>query len=177
MVGSAVVGQSSPIVLAFVTDEGFAMPTAVAIRSAIDVTDASRSIEIVLVGVDLSEDTWDKLDAAATAPNVSIERLVAEPTRFDALPDTGKYITRSTYQRFILPDVLADRDRILYLDGDILVRRDLSALFDADLGASATGGVRDNDLWYLSDDARGGIPEFDSLGLDPYAPLVNCGCC
>jgi lipopolysaccharide biosynthesis glycosyltransferase len=55
---------------------------------------------------------------------------------------TGRYdhfsvrgpMSKVTYARFDLPDLLPDVGRILYLDSDMLVRRDLRDLFDTPLG-------------------------------------------
>lgn len=47
------------------------------------------------------------------------------------------------FYRCIAHRFFTDIDRILYLDSDILVCRDLSELFDTDLGDYVLGGVRD----------------------------------
>jgi len=41
----------------------------------------------------------------------------------------------ATFYRLLLPSLLPDVDRVLYLDGDIVVRHDLSKLFNTDLGS------------------------------------------
>ena len=40
------------------------------------------------------------------------------------------HITAGTYLRFLLPDLLPDVERIIYLDVDVVVNRDLGALYD-----------------------------------------------
>ncbi|MFT4097665.1 MAG: glycosyltransferase family 8 protein [Rhodoblastus sp.] len=51
-----------------------------------------------------------------------------------------------TYARFVLPDILAGIDRILYLDVDMLTRRDLTPLYETDLEGKALGAVIDHSL-------------------------------
>lgn len=51
-----------------------------------------------------------------------------------------------TYARFVLPDILAGVDRVLYLDVDMLTRRDLGALYETDLEGKALGAVIDHTL-------------------------------
>lgn len=48
-------------------------------------------------------------------------------------------ITNIAYARIFLPDLLPDLDKILYLDSDILVRSDLSELYNTNLGKYAMG--------------------------------------
>lgn len=51
-----------------------------------------------------------------------------------------------TYARFVLPDILAGVDRVLYLDVDMLTRRDLTPLYETDLEGRALGAVVDHTL-------------------------------
>lgn len=51
-----------------------------------------------------------------------------------------------TYARFVLPDILAGVDRVLYLDVDMLARRDLQPLYETDLEGKALGAVIDHTL-------------------------------
>lgn len=43
------------------------------------------------------------------------------------------HFTPETYYRFFLPQIFPDDDKILYLDADILVKRDVAQLFDIDI--------------------------------------------
>lgn len=51
-----------------------------------------------------------------------------------------------TYARFVLPEILAGIDRVLYLDVDMLTRRDLTGLYETDLEGKALGAVVDHTL-------------------------------
>jgi lipopolysaccharide biosynthesis glycosyltransferase len=54
------------------------------------------------------------------------------------------HLTPTTYARLLIPDLLPRSvRRAVYLDGDVLVRDDLSPLFHVELGAAAFGAVRD----------------------------------
>lgn len=53
------------------------------------------------------------------------------------------HITAGTYLRFLLPELLPDVDRIIYLDVDIIVHRDLETLFDTPLGGLAIAAMPD----------------------------------
>ena len=45
----------------------------------------------------------------------------------------GDYISLATYYRLLIPELIPNEDRILYLDCDIIVRKSLSDLYNRDL--------------------------------------------
>ena len=49
----------------------------------------------------------------------------------------------ASYARLLLPELLADRDRVTYLDSDTIVRTDIGALHDLDMDGHACLGVPD----------------------------------
>ena len=53
------------------------------------------------------------------------------------------HITAGTYLRFLLPSLLPDVDRIIYLDVDIVVHRDLADLYDTPLDGQAMAAMPD----------------------------------
>jgi lipopolysaccharide biosynthesis glycosyltransferase len=52
-------------------------------------------------------------------------------------------ISASTYARLLLPQLMPQADKVLYLDADLVVRDDLSALWNLDLRAHAVAAVLD----------------------------------
>lgn len=53
------------------------------------------------------------------------------------------YFTRSTFYRLMLPDLLDDYDRILFIDTDMIVLEDLSDLYNTDLKGKSIAAVKD----------------------------------
>lgn len=85
--------------------------------------------------------------------------------------DLAELAGRPHYYRCLLPDVLpAGTRRVVYLDADILVRGDLTALWQADLGGAPVGAVTDS----LGSVARA-VDRWRALGLDGDAPYFNSG--
>ena len=64
-------------------------------------------------------------------------------------------------------------DKAIYLDGDLLVRADVSALWEADLGGKPLLAVREYSAPVLS--SRAALPNYSELGLDPRAAYLNGG--
>lgn len=51
------------------------------------------------------------------------------------------HITRATYARLLIPEVLPDLRKVVYLDTDVMVCGDVKELFDVDLEGFAIGAV------------------------------------
>src|SRR5262252_9157634 len=81
--------------------------------------------------------------ARLTLPSVSLRWIDSLRGRVDDFPNTWPIITRATYARLFIPEVLPEVDRVVYLDCDVLVRRDLGALFDSDMGTNWVLGSPD----------------------------------
>ncbi|MDL2202009.1 DUF4422 domain-containing protein [Brucella intermedia] len=75
--------------------------------------------------------------------------------------DIHSYFTRSTFYRLMLPDLLDDYDRVLFIDTDMIVLADLSDLFNIDLNGKAVAAVQD--LVMRTFTARG-VPSITEAG-------------
>ena len=59
------------------------------------------------------------------------------------LPKEAPHISHATYYRFMLPELLADTDKILYLDCDINIVSNLNELYNTDISNYYFAGVSD----------------------------------
>ena len=71
-----------------------------------------------------------------------------------------------TYYRLNLPSVLYMHDKCIYLDGDVVVSKDLSEFYNIDLKDNYVGGVKDGTL-------SAGYSEI--LGIKDKTKYINCG--
>ena len=55
----------------------------------------------------------------------------------------GNHLPRSAYYRILLPNLLPEVDRVLYLDYDTLVLGDLTTMWHSDLAGNFFGCIRD----------------------------------
>lgn len=114
---------------------------------------------------------------AARPPNLT---LVPVENTFAALPQRG-HISNAALLRTQLPNALPQLDRVLYLDADVIVRRDIAELYASDLGGMPIGGVADLGIYMML--RRQNIRRdptlsdyFTRLGLDPRkSQYVNSG--
>ena len=60
-------------------------------------------------------------------------RLRQIENRFRGVASWPSHLTAATLLRFLLPSVLKDIDRVVYLDCDLVVLKDITTLYDTDL--------------------------------------------
>lgn len=125
------------------TNENFAPHIAVSITSLLE-NNSSREIAVHILHSDLSEETIARLSAFENRyKNAKIVFHKIDETRFEKFALSIDYITKETYYRYLIAELLPNVDKILYLDGDTIVNGDISELFDIDLFGVYCAGVRD----------------------------------
>lgn len=94
---------------------------------------------------------------AARFPRLSLEFLPVDAAALDRLPfpEGLRHANRSVYGRLFLPELLPALDRIIYLDCDLVVDADLSALAAVPLHGAVVAAVRDEEV-------KADTPEFNS---------------
>ncbi|KDQ11350.1 glycosyltransferase family 8 protein, partial [Botryobasidium botryosum FD-172 SS1] len=120
--------------IAMCADSAYAMPTAVAVRSAVDATE-DRRMSFYIIDCGLSED--DKKMIRESVPASTRVTL-----QFIELPDGSKGRRDPTWAKIDALSLLPV-ERALFLDSDILVRKALGALWSVDLHGKMLAAVRD----------------------------------
>lgn len=115
------------IPVVFSTDHNFIMPTYVAISSML--ANASRQCEIyLLVADDVNNEDKELMQQLAVCHNAAIE-FISVGDIFDNTYSV-RGITKATYFRLLIPWILPKHDKVIYLDGDIVVTGDIAELYD-----------------------------------------------
>ncbi|BCJ92210.1 glycosyl transferase family 8 [Terrihabitans soli] len=128
------------MIIACATDENYAEMAGVFLRSLAvngDIADA----DLVVVGDQLNPETVEALRLCA-AP-IAIRYIDLGVARRQIADLNFSFYSTATYIRLMLPDLLTDSGRVLYLDSDILINRSLRPLFDTDLGSNLAAAVED----------------------------------
>lgn len=102
--------------------------------------------EINVLSFDIDRSNKDKLSRICEHfGNASINFILLESNYFENLK-THAHFSRDIYTRYILADLLPDKDKILYLDADILVTRDISELYKVDISGYFIAAVIDKGI-------------------------------
>lgn len=126
--------------LVFICDNNYALPTRTAINSVIRNKKTETELKIYIVAVDLSPENIKKFKTLATH-NVSIE-VIEKTNSFAHVGLDHIYVSKAALFKFSLPELLPD-DKVLYLDGDIIVQEDLSGLYKMDISKYYAAVIRD----------------------------------
>ena len=147
-----------PLVIAFTPN--YIVPAAVTLRSIVDSTsDSETGYEVICL---VTEEIPDRQKAM-------LSQMFGERMSFRYLPLAGtldghyvdpRYSEAASY-RLMLPDLLPDTDRIIYIDCDIIVRQDLSELYRSiDLGDNLLAAIYEAPIEKQSE-------RWAAIGCDP----------
>ncbi len=126
------------ILVAFITDSGYALPTAVAVSSMLRHRDPSTKYDVRIVANGLSG--ADEALFGAFGPSVTVATV---SNRFANRFAKHHHVSESALLKFDLPSLFPSEERVLYLDGDILVLGDLSGLWKTELDDAYAAVVKD----------------------------------
>lgn len=161
------------IVVVLSADDRYSRPMAVTARSLVATMSPGRSMDLHLCDMGISAANKSRIEEAAAHPNVTIHWITSLDAQVAHLPLTWDHITLATYARLLIPKVLTDEPRSLYLDVDLIARRCVGDLFDMDLAGNLALGVPDATSPFVS--SPYGIPFWASRGIPPETMNVNCG--
>ena len=137
--------------LCLISDDNYVMPTCTAIRSIIASKGASSRYVIHIIASALSTESKVTFSNLAT-DSVKIDIIEKDPSVFEGLHTFAEgavcVASVSALFKFLLPNILADLDRVLYLDGDLICRTDLTDLFNIELGDNYAAAVPDSGQIY-----------------------------
>ena len=143
-----------PIVIALASNERYFPGLYCAVASALSQLDAARKVDLKVLDGGISRtsrDTLSKLiDRIGEAGR--LEFVTVDPSAFGEAT-LGPAESYMAYCRILLPH-LVDVPRLIYLDCDVLVFRDLSDLFDLELSAGKVlAAVQDSETLSLVEDS------------------------
>ena len=131
-----------PIIMA--ANEKFVPFSSAAIQSIIDTSNSDYFYDIIFFEKNISNTTKEIL-----------KKMVQSYSNFSIrFFDVGRFINKynlferpnisvETYFRLLIPELLPSYDKVLYIDGDLIVKDDVSKLFNIDIGENFIGGAID----------------------------------
>ncbi|MEO0357096.1 MAG: glycosyltransferase family 8 protein [Pseudomonadota bacterium] len=89
-----------------------------------------------------TDENLAKFHALGDRLGTKVQALPIADDTLGHLPFGRSHITASTYARLLIPDLLPDEDRVIYMDGDMLVTGSLDAAWTCDLTDKLVAAVR-----------------------------------
>lgn len=165
--------------IACTANDRYAKHVGVMLQSLLENRKHRDTIRIFIINSGITESNLRKLSKVANGFGQEITFLTADKKVTEALPtaSTIKHITQDTYLRIVLPRLLQKKvTKVLYLDGDLIVKEDLSELWNTDLKDYSLAAVDESCLMPFNNkkrlSAELGLPT-DSLYFNAGVMLMN----
>lgn len=117
-----------------------------ALAASIFANNSEVAVEFNLLTDYLSEENRRKFEQLATKFHQIVHIVDVDKSRFESLPIGEAFedhINVCTYYRLLIPSILQDVNKLIYLDCDMIVRESLLPLWQEDVEGYAFAGVMD----------------------------------
>lgn len=134
-----------PVALFFACDDNYIPFLAVTLTSIWENRDPERYYRVHILHTGLGEENRRRMTEYFDRPDFSLEfvDITATVEQTASRLHTRDYYSKSTYYRLFIPGLFPELRKALYLDCDIVVLGDISALYDQALGGDLVGAVPD----------------------------------
>lgn len=161
--------ESPPIVCA--VDDRYVGPLCVFMQS-LSVAQSGRPLRLIVLHEDLSKDGRQRILFHAGRLGLRAELRTGQ---VDPRYPVSMWGTSTVYLRLALDEILPDIPVVLYMDADIIVRRDLSPLLNQPMDGLPLAAVRDPLNPTLGSGLAVGLPGWQALGLPGTREYFNSG--
>ncbi len=139
------------IPIALICDDNYVVPTSVTISTMISSKKVDTCYDIYIVCASLSEAN-ESIFSKFASETVAIHIIREDVNKFSDLHGftnpAACVASPAALLKFALPDIFKDYEKLLYLDGDLLVRTDLADLYNIELGDNLVAAVLDSSATY-----------------------------
>jgi lipopolysaccharide biosynthesis glycosyltransferase len=127
--------DNKQMVVACGSDENFAMPLAVMLYSLVSNIKTGTHVHIYVLSLGITCETQNRLRGVSHRSDIklTLDFIEVNADRLDNLP-SGGHISPAAYLRLFIPALLPEEcDKVLYLDSDMLIRHDVTPLWELDV--------------------------------------------
>lgn len=147
------------IPIVFASDNNYAGVLSVAIQSVISYSSDDINYDIIVFSDGISEKNKQKLLYMIEGNgNISIRFIeVGAKLNEHVFQFTNTQLSRATFMRLFIPELLSEYDKIIYMDCDMVLRKDIAELYQVDVGDYLIGAVKDPhiiEVWKFRDNVE-----------------------
>lgn len=132
--------------ICFSADNNYVKPLSCSITSILKNADIDTDLNIFILENNFSEENKNKILSLKKLKICEIKFIKIEDNLINIVPNFRgdlNYISKVSFFRFFIADLLKDIDKIIYLDCDVIVLSDLKSLFMQDIQNYYVAGVED----------------------------------
>ncbi len=115
-------------------------------QSIVNHTSNERKYEIYVFHTDIEKESQKVFHEQLERDNVRFTFIDVTRHVLGYRLEAKEHITTETFYRFLILDILKGYDKVLYLDCDMIIMRDIAELYDIELGNTLIGAVKDPDF-------------------------------
>jgi len=139
--------SKNTIPIVFISDDNYAMPTAVAITSLWENKDTQSIYDINILSNRLSYQNRILINSL-NKPNFNVQVIeLSDHSKYDKFrkkkEDTACHVSPTSLYKFDLPQIFYDHEKILYLDSDIIIQKDILPLLNLNIEGKYAAVVKD----------------------------------
>ena len=141
-------------------------------------TSASAQYNIYLISGDLALKDLALLNSIVKGKNNVDLKYINITDSLDLTNNLfiDRHLTTAAYWRFLLPELLAEIDKVLYLDTDVIVCDDIATIFDTDIGGYYFAGCLDQAVFCCDfGDFKLSKKILYQIGYTDFSSYVNSG--
>lgn len=118
--------------IVFITDDNYVKPTLVAVTSLLKNSNIKNNYIIHLICKNISRENEEKF-IKCQQNNVKIDIIRVNPRDNESLKQSHNPVSLAALLKFDIATILKNVDKVLYLDGDVIIRDDLTKLYNIDI--------------------------------------------
>lgn len=162
-----------PLAILVSADDSYAMPLAVTLFSALEHLEVGEEVEVYIIDGGISKANQTKIAKILEHIKVKLKLVWLAPTQelIQGLPAAAeKRLSIATYFRLLAPYLITG-SRIIYLDSDVIVNKNLSELWQTDLMGKPIAAALNSGF----PTTGRGIINWREQSLKPDQPYFNAG--
>ncbi len=137
--------KKNNIHIALVSSDEYMKYTAVVMLSVLQHLPSKQSIFFHILTEDITDNSKNKILKMKKKYNFDVEYIYIDDDKFKMIEKikTPNHVKRITYARLFLPDLLPNLDKILCLDSDLLIKKDISKLYNLNINTYLFAAAED----------------------------------
>lgn len=154
--------------LCMISDDNYVMPTCVTIQSLID-SDSINKYVIHIIASALTEQTirqfkmMENANVTIDIINVNAKERFQDYHKFD---DNAICVASiASLFKFLIPEILNDLDKVLYIDGDLIIKSDINKLYETDIANYYAAVVIDSGSVYWKHEFTKKVQHYFNSGV------------
>lgn len=152
----------------FICDNNYIIPTITAIYTLIASKKEYYKLNIYILGADITKENKEYFYKFNVGDNI-ISIIDVSTKQFEGFhkPSSNSYCVanESALLKFLIPNIFNNIDKILYLDGDIIIKKDLYSLYNTDISNYPLAAIKDSGSIYSKNLERKKFKKYFNSGV------------